>query len=61
MVIWRFFETGDNVQALKSFVEKPDRATAGFLILLKGVIIGTSDMFCFAAGVMAENMTSTCE
>ena len=48
-------ETGDAPQALKSFVEKPDRVTAG-QYLAEGRYYWNSGMFCFTAGVMAENM-----
>ncbi len=42
-------------QPLKSFVEKPDRATAeGYLA--EGRYFWNSGMFCFSAGVMIENM-----
>ena len=46
---------GDGPQALKSFVEKPDRATAE-KYLAEGRYYWNSGMFCFTAGVMAENM-----
>jgi mannose-1-phosphate guanylyltransferase len=46
---------GDGPQALKSFVEKPDRATAE-QYLTEGRYYWNSGMFCFTAGVMAENM-----
>jgi len=48
-------ETGDGPQPLKSFVEKPDRATAE-TYLAEGRYYWNSGMFCFTAGVMAENM-----
>ena len=48
-------ETGDGPQPLKSFVEKPDRATAE-QYLAEGRYYWNSGMFCFTAGVMAENM-----
>ena len=48
-------EAGDGPQALKSFVEKPDRATAE-TYLAEGRYYWNSGMFCFTAGVMAENM-----
>ena len=48
-------EAGDGPQALKSFVEKPDRETAE-QYLAEGRYYWNSGMFCFAAGVMAENM-----
>ncbi|MDC0473567.1 mannose-1-phosphate guanylyltransferase/mannose-6-phosphate isomerase, partial [Alphaproteobacteria bacterium] len=47
---------GDNPQPLQSFVEKPDRATAE-RYLAEGRYYWNSGMFCFTAGVMAENMT----
>ena len=46
---------GDGSQPLKSFVEKPDRATAEQYIA-EGRYYWNSGMFCFTAGVMAENM-----
>ena len=46
---------GDCPQGLKSFVEKPDRATAE-QYLAEGRYYWNSGMFCFSAGVMAENM-----
>jgi mannose-1-phosphate guanylyltransferase len=46
---------GDVPQALKSFIEKPDRATAE-KYLADGRYYWNSGMFCFTAGVMAENM-----
>ena len=46
---------GDGPQALKSFVEKPNRATAE-QYLAEGRYYWNSGMFCFTAGVMAENM-----
>jgi mannose-1-phosphate guanylyltransferase len=46
---------GDGPQALKSFVEKPERATAE-QYLAEGRYYWNSGMFCFTAGVMAENM-----
>jgi mannose-1-phosphate guanylyltransferase len=48
-------ETGDGPQPLKSFVEKPDRATAE-QYLADGRYYWNSGMFCFTAGVMAKNM-----
>ncbi len=48
---------GDGPQALKSFVEKPDRATAE-QYLAEGRYYWNSGMFCFTAGVMAENMAA---
>ena len=47
--------TGDGPQAVKSFIEKPDRATAE-QFLASGRYFWNSGMFCFVAGVMAENM-----
>ena len=46
---------GDGPQSLKSFVEKPDRATAE-QYLAEGRYYWNSGMFCFTAGAMAENM-----
>ena len=46
---------GDGPQGLKSFVEKPDRETAE-QYLTEGRYYWNSGMFCFTAGVMAENM-----
>jgi mannose-1-phosphate guanylyltransferase/mannose-6-phosphate isomerase len=46
---------GDTPQPLQSFVEKPDRVTAE-KYLAEGRYYWNSGMFCFAAGVMAENM-----
>jgi len=46
---------GDGPQALKSFVEKPDRATAE-QYLAEGCYYWNSGMFCFTSGVMAKNM-----
>lgn len=48
---------GDNPQPLRSFVEKPDRATAE-KYLAEGRYYWNSGMFCFTAGVMAENMAA---
>jgi mannose-1-phosphate guanylyltransferase/mannose-6-phosphate isomerase len=48
---------GDGPQALKSFVEKPDRATAE-QYLADGRYYWNSGMFCFTAGVMVENMAT---
>ena len=48
-------EAGDAPQALESFVEKPDRATAE-KYLAAGRYYWNSGMFCFTAGAMAENM-----
>ena len=50
-------ETGDGPQPLKSFVEKPDRATAE-QYLAEGRYYWNSGMFCFTAAVMAENMAA---
>ena len=50
-------ETGDGPQPLKSFVEKPDRATAENY-LAAGRYYWNSGMFCFTAGVMAANMAT---
>ena len=47
----------DKPQPLQSFVEKPDRATAEEY-LAEGRFYWNSGMFCFTAGVMAENMTA---
>jgi mannose-1-phosphate guanylyltransferase len=50
-------ESGDAQQPLQSFVEKPDRAKAeGYLAA--GRYYWNSGMFCFTAGVMAENMAA---
>ena len=48
---------GDAPQTLQSFVEKPDRATAE-KYLADGRYYWNSGMFCFAAGVMAENLAA---
>ena len=48
-------EAGDAPQPLRSFVEKPDRAKAEEY-LAAGRYYWNSGMFCFTAGVMAENM-----
>ena len=48
---------GDGLQPLKSFVEKPDRATAE-LYLAEGRYYWNSGMFCFTAGVMVENLAA---
>ena len=48
---------GDAPQPLQSFVEKPDRATAE-TYLAEGRFYWNSGMFCFTAGVMAENMAA---
>ena len=45
----------DEPQPLQSFVEKPDRATAEHY-LADGRYYWNSGMFCFTAGVMAENL-----
>jgi mannose-1-phosphate guanylyltransferase len=50
-------DTGDGPQPLKSFIEKPDRQTAE-RYLAEGRYYWNSGMFCFAAGVMAENMAT---
>lgn len=50
-------ETGNGPEALKSFVEKPDRATAE-KYLAEGRYYWNSGMFCFSAGVMAGNMAT---
>ena len=50
-------KTGDAPQPLQSFVEKPDRATAE-KYLAEGRYYWNSGMFCFTAGVMAENMAA---
>ena len=50
-------EAGDAPQPLKSFVEKPDRATAE-QYLAAGRYYWNSGLFCFTAGVMAENMAA---
>lgn len=46
---------GENPQPLQSFVEKPDRMTAENY-LADGRYYWNSGMFCFSAGVMAQNM-----
>jgi mannose-1-phosphate guanylyltransferase/mannose-6-phosphate isomerase len=48
---------GDVPQPLKSFVEKPDHSTAE-QYLVEGRYYWNSGMFCFTAGVMAENMAA---
>ena len=48
---------GDKPQSLQSFVEKPDRATAE-KYLAEGLYYWNSGMFCFTAGVMAEDMAT---
>ena len=48
-------ESNGEPQPLKSFVEKPDRRTAE-KYLAEGRYYWNSGMFCFTAGVMAENM-----
>ena len=50
-------QLGDAPQPLKSFVEKPDRKTAE-KYLAEGRYYWNSGMFCFTAGVMAENMAA---
>ena len=50
-------ETNNAPQPLKSFVEKPDRATAEEY-LAEGCYYWNSGMFWFTAGVMAENMAA---
>jgi mannose-1-phosphate guanylyltransferase len=50
-------EAADGAQPLQSFVEKPDRATAE-TYLTEGRYYWNSGMFCFTAGVMAENMAA---
>ena len=50
-------ETSDEPQPLQSFVEKPDRAKAE-TYLAEGRYYWNSGMFCFTAGVMAENMAT---
>ena len=57
MAIWKSAEERYGPQSLKSFVEKPDRATAEEY-LAEGRYYWNSGMFCFAAGVMAENMAA---
>ena len=47
----------DGPQALKSFAEKPDRATAE-QYLAEGCYYWNSGMFCFSAGVMADNLAA---
>lgn len=47
----------DGPQELKSFVEKPDRATAE-QYLAEGRYYWNSGIFCFTAGVMAENLAA---
>ena len=48
-------EAGDAPKPLKSFVEKPERATAE-QYLADGRYYWNSGMFCFTASLMAENM-----
>ena len=48
---------GDAPQPLQSFVEKPDRANAE-QYFAEGRYYWNSGMFCFNAGVMAENMAT---
>ena len=50
-------EAGNAPQSVKSFVEKPDRAKAEEY-LAAGRYYWNSGMFCFTAGVMAENMAA---
>jgi mannose-1-phosphate guanylyltransferase len=50
-------EMGDGPQALERFIEKPDRATAE-TYLAEGRYYWNSGMFCFTAGVMAENIAT---
>ena len=50
-------EAGDGAQGLKSFVEKPDRATAE-TYLAEGRYYWNSGMFCFTAGIMADNLAA---
>ena len=50
-------ETGGGPLPLQSFVEKPDRATAE-QYLAEGRYYWNSGMFCFTAGVMAENIAA---
>ena len=50
-------ESNGEPQPLKSFVEKPDRATAE-KYLAEGRYYWNSGMFCFTAGVMAKNMAT---
>ena len=50
-------ETGGSPQLLQSFVEKPGRATAE-KYLAEGRYYWNSGMFCFAAGVMADNIAA---
>lgn len=47
----------DKPQPLQNFVEKPNRATAE-KYLAEGRYYWNSGMFCFTAGVMAENMAA---
>jgi mannose-1-phosphate guanylyltransferase len=47
----------DKPQPLRSFVEKPDRATAE-KYLAEGRYFWNSGMFCFTAGVLAENLAA---
>ncbi|MCH1516586.1 MAG: mannose-1-phosphate guanylyltransferase/mannose-6-phosphate isomerase [Alphaproteobacteria bacterium] len=48
---------GDGPQPLKSFIEKPDRATAE-QYLAEGRYYWNSGMFCFTASAMAENIAA---
>ena len=50
-------KTGDAPQPLQSFIEKPDRAMAE-KYLAEGRYYWNSGMFCFTAGVMAQNMAA---
>jgi len=50
-------ESNGEPQPLESFVEKPDRVTAE-KYLAEGRYFWNSGMFCFTAGVMAENMAT---
>lgn len=50
-------EASDTPQPLKSFVEKPDQSTAE-IYLAEGRYYWNSGMFCFTAGVMAQNMAT---
>ena len=47
----------EHPQPLRSFVEKPDRATAE-TYLAEGRYFWNSGMFCFTAGVMAQNIAA---
>lgn len=50
-------ETSNSPQPLQSFIEKPDRATAE-KYLAEGRYYWNSGMFCFTAGLMAENIAA---